>query len=114
MSISSKCTIHPVTTGWLEVKANKEENNEMRRDLAAALAFVLILSCMAMADEVPRISREEVKEMLDNPDMIIIDVRTDSSWHGSELKIKGAVREDPSDVTSWMDKYSKDKTLVFY
>jgi len=35
-------------------------------------------------------------------------------WTGSDLKIRGAVREDPLAVDSWANKYPKDKTLVFY
>ncbi len=82
--------------------------------ITLSLAIVVTFSWMAMAEEVPRITKEEVEEMLDNPGTTIIDVRTDKAWDGSELKIKGAVREDPRDVNSWMDKYPKDKTLVFY
>jgi len=39
----------------------------------------------------PKITKEEVLGMLDNSDVIIIDLRSS----GGELKIKGAVREDP-------------------
>jgi hypothetical protein len=28
--------------------------------------------------------------------------------------IQGAVREDPLKTAEWMEKYGKDKTLVFY
>ena len=35
-------------------------------------------------------------------------------WAPSNTKIKGAIREDPPKVSSWMEKYPKDKTLVFY
>lgn len=59
-------------------------------------------------------TKEELKAMLGKPDLIIIDVRTGSDWLGSDLKIKGAIREDPEDVGSWAKKYSKDKTLVLY
>jgi len=91
----------------------------MRRNLAAltltlGLAIPMTFPWMAMAEEVPRITKEEVKGMIDNADLIIIDVRTDKSWDGSELKIKGAIRENPASVNSWLDKYPKDKTLVFY
>ena len=79
-----------------------------------SLAIVTAFSRMAMAQEVPRISKEEVREMLDRSDLIIIDVRSGKSWDEAELKIKGAVREDPTKVNSWMDKYPKEKTLVFY
>ncbi len=92
----------------------------MRREWTAALTvtfslvLVVISSWMAMAEEIPRITKEEVRGMLDNREVIIIDVRLGGNWNKNQLKIKGAVREDPSAVTSWMDKYSKDKTLVFY
>ena len=60
-------------------------------------------------------SKEELKSLLDNPDVITIDVRVDEGWKESKWKIKGAVREDPEkDISTWADKYSKDKTLVFY
>jgi len=96
---------------------------EMRRKFRVllfmmSLAISGILSWMAVAEDVPtevlRMTKEEVKEMLDNSTVIIIDVRTDKAWEMSELKIKRAVREDPRNVNSWMDKYPKDKTLVFY
>ncbi len=79
-----------------------------------SLATVVIFSCIALAEEAPRMTKEELKGMLGNLDVIIIDVRTERAWEASELKIKGAIREDPSDVNSWTDKYPKGKTWVFY
>jgi hypothetical protein len=35
-------------------------------------------------------------------------------WADSDLKIKGAVREDPKVFESWANKYPKDKTIVLY
>jgi rhodanese-related sulfurtransferase len=67
-----------------------------------------------MSKNVPRITKEELKAMMDNPDLVIIDVRYDKHWEGSDRMIKGAVREDYSDVKSWADKYRKDKLLVLY
>lgn len=52
--------------------------------------------------------------MLSDPSVVVIDVRTEADWKASKFKIKGAVREDPTQVASWMGKYDKDKTLVFY
>jgi rhodanese-related sulfurtransferase len=52
--------------------------------------------------------------MLGNPDLVIIDVRAQKDWKESDLKIKGAVREDPETVESWANNYSKAKTIVFY
>ena len=85
-------------------------------------AFVLFsglfvgVSFHAYADssDVPRMTKEELKPMLGNPDLVVIDVRLGGDWAESDLKIKGAVRENPRDVDSWADKYLKDKTLVLY
>jgi rhodanese-related sulfurtransferase len=78
--------------------------------LFVALAWV----SSVMAADIPRITKEELKAMMDNPKVIIVDVRTNAGWSESKLKIKGAVREDPSKVKSWIEKYPFDKTYVFY
>jgi 3-mercaptopyruvate sulfurtransferase SseA len=89
-----------------------------QRRLMVAVMIGLVLSWMlvtiAQTEEVPRMTKEELKGMLGKPEVIIIDVRAKADWAGSKLKIKGAVREDPRKVASWMDKYSKDKIIVFY
>ncbi len=69
---------------------------------------------LAKSTDAPRMTKEELKAMLGNPNLIIIDVRHGMDWTGSDLKIKGAVREDPEAIDSWANKYLKDKTLVFY
>jgi rhodanese-related sulfurtransferase len=63
---------------------------------------------------VPKISKEELKTLLGNPDVIIIDVRLERDWRSSSLKIKGAVWEDFLDVDTWAKKYPKDKIIVLY
>lgn len=80
----------------------------------AILFLLFTLATAARGADAPTITKEELKGMLDRPDLIIIDVRTGASWGESELKIKGAVREEPTEVKRWIDKYPKDKTLVFY
>jgi rhodanese-related sulfurtransferase len=67
-----------------------------------------------MAADIPRITKEELKAMMDNPTVIVVDVRTNPEWNMSKVKIKGAVREDATKVKSWIEKYSPDKTYVFY
>jgi predicted sulfurtransferase len=70
---------------------------------------------MGAGIEVSRISKEEVKAMMGNPDVVILDVRESQSWKDAKWKIQGAVREDPEkDVKSWAEKYPKDKTLILY
>jgi hypothetical protein len=80
--------------------------------------FFFVLSCLLIAEafaaDVPKMSKEDLQAKLGNPDVIIIDVRSEGDWTSSNTKIKGAIREDPPKVSSWMEKYPKDKTLVFY
>ena len=79
-----------------------------------SLGVVLAMVVPAMSQEVPRISKEDLKELLGKPDVVIVDVRTGSDWNDSTVKIKGAVREEPDKVDSWIEKYPRDKTLVLY
>jgi len=64
--------------------------------------------------DVPRIEKEELKSLLGNPDVIILDVRPKEQYLLSDKKIAGALHEDPEAVSSWAGKYSKDKRLVIY
>jgi hypothetical protein len=76
--------------------------------------MVALLSFDCSAEEVKRISREELRGMLGRPDLQIVDVRLRSQWENDFQKIKGATREEPDQVAQWMGKYSKESTLVFY
>ncbi len=76
--------------------------------------FLIIGATLASSADAPRMTKEELKAMLGNSDLIILDVRLGNEWTESDLKIKGAVREDPENIVFWANKYSKDKTLVLY
>ena len=84
--------------------------------LAVTLSLVgsSLLSSAATAAEVPRITKEELRAKLGDPDLAILDVRRANDWSTSSVKIKGAVRADPADVAAWADKYPTEKTLVLY
>jgi hypothetical protein len=70
---------------------------------------------MGKGAEVPPVTKEQLLSMLGKPDVVILDVRESGSWKESKRKIQGAVREDPEkDIQGWVDKYPKEKTLVFY
>ena len=90
----------------------------MKRRLwnAALIIFFMVVGCttLAKSTDTLRMTKEELKAMLGSQNLIIIDVRYGTDWTGSDLKIKGAVREDPKAIDSWANKYPKDKTLVFY
>ena len=78
------------------------------------LALLISFSFPSLAADVPRITKEELKGMLGKENVIIIDVRSDLDQEKSNQKIPGAMIEDPGKVETWMSKYPKDKTLVFY
>jgi hypothetical protein len=85
--------------------------------IAFLVTFVLTgcLQNLALDAKVPRMTKEELKSLLGNPDVIVLDVRIAGEWKRDALKIQGAVREDPEkDYKTWASKYPKDKTLVFY
>jgi uncharacterized protein YycO len=65
-------------------------------------------------ESVQKMSIDGLKAQLVNPDVIVVDVRTVHDWENSKTKIKGAVHEDVRYIASWINKYPKEKTLVFY
>ena len=86
--------------------------------IIAFLVTLVLTGCLqnlALDAKVPRMTKEDLRSLFDNPEVIILDVRIADEWKRSDLKIKGAVHEDPEkDYKSWASKYPKDKTLVFY
>jgi rhodanese-related sulfurtransferase len=86
--------------------------------LTVAIAFLAaawIFSAPGFAaDEAPRIAKEEVKVLLNDPNVAILDARRGTDWKKSDKKIKGAVRVDPFDVGAWAGNYPKDKKIIVY
>jgi predicted sulfurtransferase len=84
--------------------------------VGAFLIFFMvgILTTFAESADVPRMKKDELKAMLESSDLVILDVRAQSDWKNGDSKIKGAIREDPESVKSWVGKYSKDKAFVLY
>jgi predicted sulfurtransferase len=86
--------------------------------IVAFLVIFVLTGCLqnvALDTKVSRMTKEELKSLLGNPEVIILDVRIAGEWKRGDVKVKGAVREDPEkDYRSWATKYPKDKTLVFY
>ena len=66
--------------------------------------------------DIPRMTVDQLKELLDEPkaDVIIIDVRTGSSWTENKVMIKSAIREDPNDFVGWAKKHPQEHPIVFY
>ncbi len=90
--------------------------------LVSFTTVAAMLICMGMAvaaeaplpQDVPRMTNEQAKAILGNKDVVVVDVRRSQDWDQSDSKIRGAVREDPSNVDAWAAKYPEDKTLLFY
>ena len=75
---------------------------------------VVTFAALARSADVPRMSKEELKALLGSADLAVVDVRYGKDWTNSDSKIKGAVREEPGNIGSWINKYPKGKILVFY
>jgi len=87
------------------------------RVFTVAFSFIIlgVLAEIAWSAEVPRIGKEELKGMLNDPQVVILDVRASGDWDNGSTKIQGAIREDPNkSAKSWAAKYSQDKTIVLY
>lgn len=82
--------------------------------IVSVICVSSVLLTAAQAETVPRMSKEDLKSMIGNLELVILDVRTGRDWKSSEFKIKGALRADAEKVDSWVSKYSKDKKFVLY
>lgn len=88
----------------------------MKRKLLVVLVLisVVVWSTLAVSEDAPKMTKDELKAMLGNPDLTVIDVRYGKDWTRSDMKITGAVREEPGEVKSWAPKYRQDKPIVLY
>ncbi len=92
--------------------------NKRINTVTGIIILILVISGCALipsvSAEAERISAKQLQGMLGSSDVIVVDVRTKSDWNKSESKITGAAWEDLSAISGWMDKYPRDKTIVFY
>ena len=79
-----------------------------------SIVLSLIIPQVVFSQEVLKMTKDELKAMIDSPELVIIDVRSGRDWKSSESKIKNAVREEPRKADSWAGKYDKAKTYVLY
>jgi hypothetical protein len=93
----------------------------MKKGVYAAAAALLICLLLYPAfiraqaqDDSLFITKDDLKARLGKGDMTLIDLRFGRDWYDSDVKIKGAVREEPMKPGQWIDKYPKDRLLVFY
>jgi rhodanese-related sulfurtransferase len=76
---------------------------------------VILVGCGSYVnDKVKRVDKDAVKSWLNDPGLMIIDVRSADDWSSSDKKIQGANRKDPGQVAVWAKELLKDKKIVFY
>ena len=80
------------------------------------IAAVVFLASIATVygNDVSLITKEELKPILGDADVVILDVRQGRDWSSSEFKIKGAVRVESNQIAQWQENYSKENKLVLY
>lgn len=80
--------------------------------ILAALGLVLALTGVSQAASV--VTKETLKDWMDNNTVTVLDARTGRDWNASEFKIQGARRTDPKDVEDWKGSFAKGDRLVIY
>jgi hypothetical protein len=69
----------------------------------------------ASVEQVPRLTKEIVKEMLGKPDVVIVDVRYIKQYEQSDKKIPGAVFVEPENFEEFVKNHpQKDAAFVLY
>jgi len=93
------------------------------RRFIAWLIFCLVLllgvsGCATTSEKssktIQQMSKEDLKSRLEDPSLVILDVRRPQDWKKSGKKIKGAVQENPYKFDNWYARYSKAKTILLY
>jgi len=80
--------------------------------LAGLMGFTA--SSVSASGDVGIMNKDELKAILGNDDVVVLDVRTGRDWSSSEFKIQGAQRAKANQIDTWSAGLSKDKKLVLY
>ncbi len=78
------------------------------------LAITLLGVFGAFGADVSKMTVDALKSQMGSDNLIILDARAGRDWSSSEFKIKGAVRVDPSEFSSWSRKYPNDSKIILY
>ncbi len=90
--------------------------------LISSLVALLLLFSLAgysamptTVEQVPRLTKDAVKEMLGKPDVVIVDIRYIRQYEQSDKKLPGAVFVQPENFDEFVKNHpQKDKTYVLY
>ena len=79
-----------------------------------AALFGGLLAPSALAADVPLMTKDELKAVMGDADLVILDARAGKDWKSSEFKIQSALRAAPGEFDSWGGSYGKEKKIVLY
>lgn len=86
--------------------------------LAALLSLVALAGWSAppsSVEQVPRLTKEQVRGMLGKPDVVVVDIRYIKQYEQSDKKIPGAVFVQPEHFDEFVKNHpKKDATYVLY
>jgi len=90
-----------------------------KKKLLAVLILIFLtiglFTTFGLSADVPMITKEELKTMLGNPDLVIFDVRHGREYFSSDSKIKGAIRPLVREhIYEAIITYPKETTFVIY
>ncbi len=82
--------------------------------LLVSLAVLSLTATWATAASVSVVTKETVKNWMENGPVTILDARQGRDWKSSGFKIKGAHRADPGQLAAWKNKFHKGERIVLY
>ncbi len=66
-------------------------------------------------EQVPRLTKEQVRDMLGKPDVVIVDIRFIKQYEQSDRRLPGAVFVQPENFDEFVKNHpQKDRTYVLY
>lgn len=79
------------------------------------LSFILsiVFAASPLLAKVPTMEKEELKSMLGQENLVVVDVRSGRDWSTSEFQIQGAIRATANDLSP-VENLPKENTFVFY
>lgn len=83
------------------------------KKLILSLFLGIVFAATPLLAEVPTVEKEELKSLLGQESLVVVDVRTGRDWSTSEFKIQGAVRGGGKDHPP-IESLPKENTFVFY
>ena len=86
----------------------------VRTKMLGLLGVLCLLGAPLLAEDVPRMTKEELRPLLGQESVVVIDTRMPGDWGASQGKIPGAVRRPPDEVAAWAGEFPKEATIVVY